>query len=363
MSFERIKKNFGFGCMRLKMNGEVVDYEEFSRMIDTFMEAGFNYFDTAHGYIGGLSEKAIRDCLVPRYPRESYVLANKLSPWYYEVEEDILPLFESQLTLTGVDYFDFYLFHCITDGNIDAYLNPKYGVYNYLMEQKKKGRIRHLGFSTHSSLDTIRRFLDAYGEGMEFGQIQLNWLDYDFQNAKAKIDLLKEYNSPVWVMEPVRGGSLVKLAPAHEEQLKALRPNATMAEWAFRFLQTIPDVAVTLSGMSNMAQLKENIAIYEEAHPLNVTEWNTILTIADQMIAQQKVPCTACRYCTTHCPMELDIPHLIDLYNGHITEGTPVAISQDKQLPTACVGCRSCEAVCPQNIQISEVMSRMGALL
>ena len=354
----------GMGCMRLPTIGgddSKVDMDAARHMVAVAMEAGINYFDTAWGYHHGHSEPVMGEILRD-YPRDSFYLASKFPGYDLSNFGKVKDIFEAQLVRCQVDYFDFYLFHCLTDENIDAYLNPDFGVFQYLTEQKKLGRIRHLGFSSHCSLDTLRRFLDAYGEGLEFGQIQLNWLDYTFQNAKEKIDLLKDYGIPVWVMEPVRGGALVNLSPSHVARLNALRPHASMAEWAFRFLQTIPDVALTLSGMSNEAQLRENISIFSHAEPLNQVEWDTLLGIADEMIAQKKLPCTACRYCTNHCPQELNIPALIERYNAHIADGAPLAIGEELS-PALCIGCQACEMVCPQNIKISEMMSRFAAKL
>ena len=254
--------------------------------------------------------------------------------------------------------------------NIDAYLDEKYGIYEYMKEERDAGRIRHLGFSAHGSYDVMKRFLEAYGKDMEFCQIQLNYLDWSFQDAKAKVELLKEYNIPVWVMEPLRGGKLAKLDEADEAKLKALRPDEGIPAWAFRFLQSIPEVKVVLSGMSDMDQLEDNIATFAEDKPLSDQEMTTLLGIADEMVKKIVLPCTACRYCTTHCPQGLDIPYLLSLYNEHCFTGggfiAPMvlqSIPEDKQ-PSACIGCRSCEAVCPQQIKISEAMAdfvqRMG---
>ena len=209
----------------------------------------------------------------------------------------------------------------------------------------------------------MKRFLDAYGKHMEFCQIQLNWLDWKMQNAKGKVALLREYGLPVWVMEPVRGGKLASIAPESEAQLKQMRPEASVVEWAFRFLQSVPEVVMTLSGMSNEVQLKENIATFEMEKPLSGTEMQKLFDVAAAMTAKTSLPCTACRYCTSHCPMELDIPNIIELYNEHVYTGggflAPMAIGalpEDKK-PSACLGCRACEAVCPQNIKISEMMT------
>ena len=271
-------------------------------------------------------------------------------------------IFEEQLKKCGVSYFDFYLFHNVCEMNIDAYLDPKYGIFDYLVKQKENGRIRHLGFSAHGAYDVMKRFLEAYGEKMEFCQIQLNYLDWDFQDAKAKVELLKEYNIPVWVMEPLRGGKLASLAEEDEAKLKALRPDESIPAWAFRFLQSIPEVTMVLSGMSAMDQMQENISTFEEDKPLTEEEMDTLLSIADSMVGKIALPCTACHYCVSHCPQGLDIPGLIALYNEHcFTEGgfiAPMALSaipEDKR-PDSCIGCRSCEAVCPQQLNISEAM-------
>ncbi|MCI9633593.1 MAG: oxidoreductase [Ruminococcus sp.] len=264
---------------------------------------------------------------------------------------------------------DFYLFHNVCEMNVDAYLDPSYGIYDYLMEQKQAGRIRHLGFSAHGSVEVMERFLKAYGKDMEFCQIQLNYLDWSFQDAKSKLELLKGHGIPVWVMEPLRGGRLASLAEKEENKLKALRPGEEIPAWAFRFLQSIPEVTMILSGMSNMEQLKKNIATFQEEKPLNAQEMDALLGIAAQMLEKKTLPCTACRYCTSHCPKELDIPSLLALYNEHcFTEGgfiapmALMAVAEDKR-PGACVGCRSCEAVCPQQIKISEAMSDFSGRL
>lgn len=232
----------------------------------------------------------------------------------------------------------------------------------YLLEQRRNGRIRHLGFSTHGTIETTKRFLDVYGKHMEFCQIQLNWLDWKLQNAKGKVELLKEYNLPIWVMEPVRGGKLAKIDEEYEVRLKEARKNSTTVEWAFRFLQSIPEVTMTLSGMSNFDQLKENIQTYENEKPLNEEELNLLFDVSKKMTSKTTLPCTSCRYCTTYCPKGLAIPDLIELYNDHVYSGgsfvshTVINNLPDNKKPSACIGCRACESVCPQNIKISEMM-------
>ncbi len=364
-NFQDLKlSSLGMGCMRLPTKGTdaEVDIEATKEMVKYAMDKGINYYDTAWGYHNGNSELCMGEVLKD-YPRESFYLASKFPGYDLSNMGKVEDIFNKQLEKCQVEYFDFYLFHNVCELNIDGYLNEDYGIFRYLTEQKKNGRIRHLGFSSHGNLETMKRFLEKYGEYMEFCQLQINWLDWEFQYAKEKLELIKSYNIPVWVMEPVRGGSLVNLKPEHEEKLKALRPEITNAEWAFRFLQTLPEVVVTLSGMSNFEQLKENIATYETNKPLNDAEFTTLLNIAKEMTEKNILPCTSCRYCTSHCPMELNIPWLIELYNEHSYSNggfiAPMALSalEKDKLPSACIGCRACEAVCPQNIKISEMMN------
>lgn len=364
--FQDIKLSaLGMGCMRLPVcegDFDKIDKDEVRKMVAYAMSKGINYYDTAWGYHNGKSELVMGEVL-SEYPRESFYLASKFPGYDLNNINKVEEIFEAQLKKCCVEYFDFYLFHNVCELNIDAYLDRSNGIYDYLIAQKKNGRIRHLGFSVHGTLDTTKRFLDAYGKDMEFCQIQLNWLDWKMQNAKGKVDLLNEWNIPIWVMEPVRGGKLATLAPEYESTLKSIRPDASVVEWAFRFLQSIPTVCVTLSGMSNMEQLKQNIATFETEAPLNESEVGMLFDIAKAMTSKHTLPCTACRYCTTHCPMGLDIPSLIELYNEHSFSGggflAPMAIGAlaENKKPSACIGCRSCEAVCPQNIKISEMMT------
>ncbi len=355
--------SLGMGCMRLPKQGETekIDMDKTREMIAYAIENGVNYFDTAWGYHNGQSEPVMGEIL-SQYPRNSFYLASKFPGYDISNMDKVEQIFEKQLERCRVDYFDFYLFHNVCESNIEYYLDPKYGIYDYLTRQKKNGRIKHLGFSVHGNTETTRRFLDAYGDAMEFCQVQLNWLDWDFQKASEKVEMLKERNIPVWVMEPVRGGSLCTLEPKYERVLRAHAPKRTNPEWCFRYLQSIPSVTLTLSGMSNFEQLKENINTFSTFEPLTNAEISILYDIANHMTSVGNIPCTVCRYCTEHCPMELDIPRLIELYNEHnYTEGgfiAPMAIAaldNDKK-PSACIGCRACEELCPQNIKISEVM-------
>ena len=362
----------GFGAMRLPViDGDDgrIDETAALRMVETAMQNGINYYDTAWGYHGENSEVVLGKAL-SSYPRDSFYVATKF-PGYDEsnwgkVEE----IFEQQLKKLGVEYFDFYLFHNVCEMNIDAYLNDeKYGIYSYLMKQKERGRIRHLGFSCHGSLPVLKRFLDAYGKDMEFCQLQLNYLDWTFQNGKDKAALLDQLHIPVWVMEPLRGGKLAKLSPEYEARLKELRPDEEIAAWAFRFLQSIPSVTMILSGMSNEEQLEKNLATFAEDKKLNEEEMGALLGIAEKMLSVGTVPCTACHYCVSHCPQELNIPDLLALYNEHAYTGggfiAPMALAAlpEEKRPQACLQCRSCEQVCPQQIRISEVLADFSAKL
>ena len=365
--FQQLKLSaLGFGAMRLPvMDGDDsrIDEAAVLQMVDEAMRNGINYYDTAWGYHGENSELVMGKALA-RYPRDSFYVATKFPGYDASNWSKVKEIFPRQMEKLGVDYFDFYLFHNVCEMNIDAYLDDeKYGIYSYLIEQKRQGRIKHLGFSCHGELDVLKRFLDAYGKDMEFCQLQLNYLDWTFQHGREKVELLRQWGIPVWVMEPLRGGKLAKLQPEHEASLKALRPEEEIPAWAFRFLQSIPSVTMILSGMSTQEQLEKNLATFAEDKPLTEAEMKTLMEIAAQMLSRGTVPCTACHYCVSHCPMGLDIPYLLSLYNEHAYTGggfiAPMALSAlpaDK-LPQACLQCRSCEQVCPQQIKISEVLA------
>lgn len=365
-NFQDLKLSaLGMGAMRLPVidgDDARIDESAAQKMVDYAMEHGVNYYDTAWGYHNGNSELVMGKAL-SKYPRDSYYLATKFPGYDLSNMDKVEEIFEKQLEKCGVEYFDFYLFHNVCEMNIDAYLNREYGIYEYLLKQKKEGRIRHLGFSAHGSVEVMKRFLEAYGKDMEFCQIQLNYLDWSFQDAKGKVELLNQHNIPVWVMEPLRGGKLASLTGEETAKLKELRPEETVPAWAFRFLQSLPSVTVVLSGMSDMTQMQENIRTFEEDKPLNDGEMKALLQMADEMVSKIALPCTACHYCVSHCPQELDIPGLLALYNEHCFTGggfiAPMAMSaipEDKR-PNSCIGCRSCEAVCPQQIKISEAMA------
>ena len=353
----------GMGTMRLPLidgKDEQVDEAKTAEIIAYAFENGINYVDTAWGYHGGNSE-LVMGKILEKYPRESFYLATKFPGYDLANMPKVEEIFEKQLEKCRVDYFDFYLFHNVCEMNIDAYLDKQYKIDEYLTKQKENGRIRHLGCSAHGSYDVMKRFLERYGDHMEFCQLQINYIDWNFQDARKKVELLNEYNIPVWVMEPLRGGKLSSLPEADEKLLKEMRPEEAVPAWAFRFLQSFPEVKMILSGMSSLEQMKENIRTFEEEKPLDDGEMEKLLELADNMI--NGVPCTACHYCTSHCPSGIDIPAMLKLYNEHVFTGggflAPMTIQAipEENRPDACIGCRSCEAVCPQQIKISEVLA------
>ena len=361
----------GFGAMRLPLlpgrkEPTAIDEAQVDAMVDYAMAHGVNYFDTAHPYHGGLSERVLGRSLA-RYPRRSWYLADKYPGHQIAQRYDPAAIFEEQLERCGVDYFDFYLLHNVYENSIQVYMDPQWGILDYFVEQKRLGRIKHLGFSCHGGLPTLARFLDYCGDTMEFCQLQLNYLDWTLQQGREKYDLLTARGIPVWVMEPIRGGRLAALTGGQMDALRRLRPQDSAAAWALRFLQGLPNVKMILSGMSSLEQMVENVDTFTQDRPLTEAETAALLELAEGM--KDAVPCTACRYCVDHCTQGLDIPMLFNIYNEHNITGSglipaaAVASLPEEKRPSACVGCRSCEAVCPQQIQISEVMTDFNSKL
>lgn len=356
----------GLGAMRFPVidgkSGQI-DEEATEKIVDKAIEKGINYFDTAWMYHEFNSEVVIGK-LLKKYPRESYFLATKFPGLHFASQGKPEEIFEKQLEKCQVDYFDFYLIHNLNDNNIENYMDENDPVIPYLLEQKEKGRIRHFGLSTHASLKTLTRFLDKWGEHVEFCQIQLNYIDWDLQHACDKVTLLNERNIPIWVMEPLRGGKLATLSEKNTTKLRVLRPDEDIPAWGFRFLQSVPGVTMVLSGMSSEEQLLDNIHTFETDQPLNEEETAELQGIAKEMSGG--IPCTACNYCTIRCPLELNIPKLIELYNEFNFSGGglwSISSMPEEKRPAACIGCRSCEAMCPQSIRISEVMADFAAKL
>ena len=357
----------GFGTMRLPtLPDGTVDEATVREMTAYAMDHGVNYFDTAYPYHNGESERVIGRVLRD-YPRDSYYLATKypghqiLSNGYNPAE-----IFEEQLKKCGVEYFDFYLLHNVYEKSMETYLDPRWGIVDYFKEQKRLGRIRHLGFSCHAATKGLKEFLDACSEDMEFCQIQLNYLDWTLQDARGKYDLLTQRGIPVWVMEPVRGGRLAKLSDTDEAKLKALRPGESIASWGFRFLQGLPNVKMVLSGMTNMEQMRDNVKTFSEPRPLSGEEIGVLLDIAEGL--KDSIPCTGCRYCCDGCPKGLDIPGFISAYNelrfsAAVNVAMRIEFLPEEKKPSACIGCGKCARVCPQNIDIPGAMKDLSEKL
>ena len=357
----------GFGAMRLPtMEDGEIDFALTESMIDRAIEAGVNYFDTAYPYHGGMSE-IVTGKILKKYPRESFYLATKYPG--HQVLDSYEPekIFEEQLQKCGVEYFDFYLLHNVNEFSLQTYVDKKWGIIDYFVEQKRLGRIKHLGFSSHGAPENLREFLEAAGDKMEFCQIQLNYLDHTLQRAEEKCRILKEYNIPVWVMEPVRGGKLVdKLPDGAKTELKQMRPDESLASWCFRWLLTLDNIGVILSGMSNMEQLDDNIKTFSEDKPLTEGEISALYRIAEGL--KSSVPCTGCGYCLKGCPMELNIPMLIEIYNDlryapGVNSASKIEFMPEDKRPTACICCGSCVKICPQNIDIPKTMIDLSNLL
>ena len=372
--FKELKlSSLGFGTMRLPLipgGGEQdIDQETLDRMVDCAIAGGVNYFDTAYPYHGGCSELAIGKSLA-RYPRESFYLADKF-PGHQIVKGvkklDPETIFEEQLKKCGVEYFDFYLLHNINEHSMSYYGNPENKYLDYFLEQKANGRIKHLGFSCHSAADGLEQFLQMCGDKMEFCQIQLNYLDWTLQNAKKKCEILKAHGLPVWVMEPVRGGRLAKLDDETEAAMRAARPDESTPAWAFRWLQTVPQPTMVLSGMTNLAQMQDNINTFSEEKPLSGDELSIVYGAAEKLA--KFVPCTGCRYCMP-CPAGVNIPENFQLWNQtaktqngasawrpwHVNFG-----EEDKA--KNCVRCGRCVPLCPQGIPIPDDLARAQAEL
>lgn len=357
--FKGIKlSKLAFGTMRLPVdeNKTIIEDQVFE-MVDYALSNGINYFDTAWPYHGGNSERVIGKALA-RHPRESFYLATKFPGHMTAESYDPKAIFEAQLEKCRVDYFDFYLLHNICESSLPVYLDERWGIIDYFLEQRRLGKIKHLGFSTHGRLDNMKEFLGLYGKEMEFCQIQLNYLDWTLQQANEKYDLLKQHNIPIWVMEPVRGGRLLKLPQGVKDKLNDLRPTESLASWAFRYLDTL-DVAVVLSGMSNMEQMQDNIKTYSGGTPLSESEVALLYDIAESM--KDSLPCTGCGYCLENCPMQLDIPTILSYYNemrfaNSFTVDMGIESMPKEKQPISCIGCGNCQKVCPQKIDIPKAM-------
>ena len=362
--FEKVKKNFGFGCMRMPMVDGKVDNAKFCEMVDVFMENGFNYFDTAHGYLNGQSEVALRECLTSRYPRESYILTNKLSGPYFNKNEDIRPLFEKQLEVCGVDYFDFYLMHSQTEEGFAKFKECR--AYETALELKAEGKIKHVGFSFHDTAEVLERILTEYPE-MEVVQLQFNYVDYDDAVVQGKkcYEVCRKHNKPVIVMEPVKGGNLVNL-PAQAQAIFDNLKGGSSASYAIRFAAGFEGIFMVLSGMGTLEMVKENMGYMKDFQPLNEQEMEAVWKVCDYFKAQNLIPCTACRYCVEGCPMQISIPDLFACRNAKTrfdnwnTDFYYDVHTQNGGKAGACIECGKCEEICPQHLQIRELLKEVA---
>ena len=372
-SFPEIKKHLGFGMMRLPMDGDKIDNGKVCEMVDRFIDEGFNYFDTAHGYHNGLSEIAVRECLTSRYDRSEYILTNKLTDEYFKSEEEIRPLFESQLEACGVEYFDFYLMHALSADNVDHY--KKCRAYETLLELKKEGKIRHAGFSFHDKPEVLDRILTDFPE-VEIVQIQFNYLDYEDVALEGRkvYEVCRKHNKPILVMEPVRGGSLVNLPEGAAAVLDSIRAESesdcSNAGYAIRFAADPEGIEVVLSGMSTIEQVADNTSVMKDFAPLTEAEKKGLLKAADAYRAIGAVPCTKCRYCIeeNHCPMDITIPAMFTVYNNMIMFNASypwinydTVTAEGHGKASDCIECGMCEGVCPQHLEIRELLKKVAA--
>ena len=359
--FENVHKNFGFGCMRLPMKGSEVDYAEFERMVDAFLAEGFNYFDTAHGYLSGKSETARRDCLVKRHPRESFILTDKLTEPYFQKEEEIRPFFESQLKACGVEYFDFYLMHAQSRENFEKFRRCR--AYETAFDLKKEGKIRHVGISFHDTAEMLERILTQYPQ-IEVVQIQFNYLDYEDPAVQSRkcYEVCRKHNKPVIVMEPVKGGNLVNL-PEDAKAIYARLGTASPASYAIRFAAGFEGMFMVLSGMSNMAQMQDNLSYMKDFRPLDEAEMQAVGEVRDILRSMRLIPCTACRYCTDGCPKHISIPDLFSCMNAKVGYHDWSAgffyrevFTKNNGKASECIGCGKCERSCPQHLPIRSLL-------
>ncbi len=364
ITFKEAKKNFGFGCMRLPMKNDSVDYEEFTKMIDTFITAGFNYFDTASGYLSGKSETALHDCLTTRYSRDKYILTNKLSSHLFKSEEEIRPVFEKQLKTCGVDYFDFYLMHAQNKALFERYKSCR--AYETAFELKKEGKINHVGLSFHDKADVLDEILSTYPE-IEVVQIQFNYADYEDASVESRkvYEVCRKHGKPIIVMEPVKGGSLVNL-PKEASDIFASLNGGSNASYAIRFAAGFEGIEMVLSGMGSMEMMNDNLSYMTDFKPLNEKELDAVSKVCEIFRSKDIIPCTACRYCIDGCPKKIAIPDLFSCLNGkrffnNWNTSYYYSIHTENVGKAAdCIKCGKCENVCPQKLNIRELLTEVA---
>ena len=365
--FENVKKKFGFGMMRLPMIGEEIDFAQVNKMVDIFMDNGFTYFDTAKGYLGGKSEIALRECVVKRYPRESFTVTDKLTMNYFDSEEDIYKCFDGQLKTVGVDYFDFYLMHAQGKVNYEKY--QRCHAYEAAQTLKEQGKIKHVGLSFHDSAEFLDKILIEHPE-VELVQIQLNYVDFDDAGVQSRkcLEVCQKHNKPVVVMEPVKGGNLVNL-PVEADKILRETGGGSNASYAIRFAASQKNVFMVLSGMSDTAQMNDNVNYMKDFVPLSSNEYKAIEKVCKIFRSQNLIPCTACRYCTDGCPKKILIPDLFADMNAKVIYKdwnsdyyyAQVHTQQGRGKASDCIGCGKCEKSCPQHLEIRKLLKEVAA--
>ena len=363
--FPEIHGKLGFGGMRMTKEGDAIDHRLLAQMIDTYMESGFNYFDTAHGYHDGLSEPAYKKCLTSRYPRESYVLTDKLTAEYFKSEEDVRKVFGEELECCGVEYFDFFLMHALGNVNYDKFVRCR--AFETAFELKKEGKIRHVGISFHDTADMLEKILNDYPQ-IEIVQIQLNYLDYEDGEVQSRkvYEVCRRHNKPMLIMEPVKGGNLVKLPDKALRVLEDLG-GGSPASYALRFAAGFDGIVSVLSGMSNMEQLEDNIRTMKGVRKLDERERAAVQQVVSIIHDMRLIDCTACRYCTAGCPKKILIPDLFSCMNTKELTGSwnpdfyyRTVYTQHGGKASDCVGCGKCEKACPQHLPIRKLLKQVA---
>lgn len=360
----------GFGLMRLPMLGEEVDIEQTKEMVDKFLQAGFTYFDTAYGYLGGKSEEAVKTALVDRYPRESFQLATKLPAWAGpQTAEEAKEMLQTSLRRTGAGYFDFYLLHNCGDERTQAF--DRFGIWDYALEQREKGILKHVGFSFHDKADVLDELLTKHPE-MEFVQLQINYADWEDNSVQSRkcYEVARKHNKPVIIMEPVKGGLLANPPEPVAKLLQDFNPNADLPSWALRFAASLDGLITVLSGMSTLQQMEDNLKTMSGFAPLSPQELEVIGKAREALAAIPSIPCTSCQYCRKGCPQNIPIPNVFGAVNldriygnNERARGSYSFAVRGKGKASDCIQCGQCESVCPQHISIIEELQKAAATL